>query len=188
MDLHQLLDHRTSIRDLLPRPVDDDELVDLLWAAQGRTSDGRRTTPSAAGRHPVRLIVARGPEPAGTWRWDPDDRMLRRTASRDVRARLATAAIGDQPWVGTAPVTVAFCADVGASVAHFADQPPGDRGRRYVDIEVGTAVQNLALSATALGLTGVIVGGFDDALVAEILQVHAHEPRLLFSLGYPAAG
>lgn len=114
--------------------------------------------------------------------------MLRRTAGRDVRARLATAAFGDQPWVGTAPVTVAFCADVRASVAHFADQPPGDRGRRYVDVEVGAAVQNLALSATARGLAGVIVGGFDDALVAEILQVDADEPRLLFSLGYPAVG
>jgi nitroreductase len=52
MEFHDLLDSRRTIRDFSERPVADDGLIDLLWAAQGRTSDGRRTTPSAAGRYP----------------------------------------------------------------------------------------------------------------------------------------
>ncbi len=167
MELHELLDRRRTSRAFRPAAVGDDDLLELLWAAQGvtRTADGRRTTPSAQGRYPVRLIVARGPQPAGTWSWDPDGRVLRPRTTHDVRSRIAAAAIGDQPWISTAPVTVALCADVTGMVDHFADQPPGDRGRRYVDVEIGAAVQNLALSATARGLAGAIVGGFDDALV-----------------------
>lgn len=186
MDLEELLERRRTTRDLAARPVEDDELAAVLWAAQGRTPDGRRTTPSAASRYPLHLVVARGPDPAGTWRWDPADRALRPQRRDDVRDRLAAAAIGDQPWVATAPVTVALCADTSDVVDHFAEQPPGDRGRRYVDIEVGAAVQNLALAATVRGLAGVIVGGFDDAQVAEVFDVGVEEPRLLFSLGHPA--
>lgn len=186
MDLHDLLERRQTVRDLAPRSVDEDDLRALLWAAQGRTSDGRRTTPSAAGLYPLHLVVARGPEPAGTWTWDPVDRSLRPRGGQDVRPRLAAAAIGDQPWVAQAPVTVVLCAEVRRMEEHFADQPPEGRGRRYVDVEVGAAVQNLALSATARGLAGVIVGGFDDARIAETLDLGPLEPRLLFSLGHPA--
>lgn len=184
MDLHDLLDARRTARDFSSRPVEDDDLAHVLWAAQGQTSDGRRTTPSAAGRYPLQLIIARGPQPAGTWTWSPQDRILIPRGTRDVRAELAAAAIGDQPWVFTAPVTVALCAHVGDMVDHFADQPPASRGLRYVDVEIGAAVQNLALSCTTRGLGGVIVGGFDDGLVAEALALDAHEPRLLFSLGH----
>lgn len=186
MNLPNLLDRRRSVRDFSARPVEDDDLIAVLWAAQGQTSDGRRTTPSAAGRYPLRLIVARGPQPAGTWTWSPQDGSLVPRSTQDVRTELAAAAIGDQPWVLTAPVTVALCADIDEMVGHFADQPPAGRGCRYVDIEVGAAVQNLALSCTARGLGGVIVGGFDDRLVAETLNLDQHEPRLLFSLGHPA--
>lgn len=186
MDVHELLDRRRTVREFASTPVDEGDLVQLLWAAHGVTSDGRRATPSAAGRYPLRFVVARGPEPPGTWTWDPDGRVLMPRTEHDVRAPLAAAAIGEQPWVATGPVTVVLCADTRAMVSHFADQPPPGRGRRYVDIEVGAAAQNLALSATERGLAGVIVGGFDDAAVAEVVDLGPLEPRLLFTLGHPA--
>jgi nitroreductase len=186
LQLHDLLEDRRTIRDFSSRPVENDDLTDVLWAAQGQTSDGRRTTPSAAGRYPLQLIIARGPQPAGTWTWSPSDRTLAPRGTVDVRDALAAATIGDQPWVLAAPVTVALCADVNDMVSHFADQPPAGRGRRYADVEIGAAVQNLALSCTGRGLAGVVVGGFDDDLVAETLELDAYEPRLLFSLGHPA--
>lgn len=186
MDLADLIDRRRTVREFAPRPVDEDDLRAVLWTAQGQTSDGRRTTPSAGGRYPLELLVIRGPHLAGTWTWDPDDRVLRQRASGDVRDDLAEAAIGDQPWVAAAPVVVVVCADMGGMVEHFADQPPGDRGRRYVDVEAGAAIQNLALEATARDLAGVIVGGFDDAAVAEVLDLDGLDPRLLFCLGWPS--
>ena len=185
MNLPDLLDSRRTIRAFSSRPVADDDLATVLWAAQGQTSDGRRTTPSAAGYYPLQLIIVRG-RPEGTWTWAPADRSLVPRGRHDVRTALSAAAIGEQPWVLTAPATVVFCADVDGMVEHFADQPPDGRGRRYVDVEIGAAVQNLALSCTARGLGGVIVGGFDDALVADTLDLDTYEPRLLFSLGHPA--
>jgi nitroreductase len=186
VDLPDLLDSRRTIRAFSSRPVHDDDLANVLWAAQGQTFDGRRTTPSAAGRYPLQLIIVRGPHPVGTWTWAPEDRSLVPRGTGDVRTELSAAAIGEQPWVLTAPVTVVFCADVDGMVEHFADQPPDGRGRRYVDVEIGAAVQNLALSCTARGMGGVIVGGFDDDLVADTLDLDTYEPRLLFSLGHPA--
>ena len=185
VNLTDLLDSRRTIRAFSSRPVDDDDLADVLWAAQGQTSDGRRTTPSARGRYRLQLVIVRGSQPGGTWTWAPEERSLVPRGTRDVRTVLSAAVFGEQPWVVTAPVTVAFCADVDGMVEHFADQPPDGRGRRYVDVEIGAAVQNLALSCTARGLGGVIVGGFDDGLVADMLDLDQYEPRLLFSLGHP---
>ena len=42
MKLPDLLDSRRTIRGFSSRLVDDDDLVDVLWAAQGHTSDGRK--------------------------------------------------------------------------------------------------------------------------------------------------
>ena len=71
------------------------------------------------------------------------------------------------------------------SIASLTSHPGTGDAAIYVDVEIGAAVQNLALSATDRGLAGVIVGGFDDAVVADILELGALEPRLLFSLGQP---
>jgi SagB-type dehydrogenase family enzyme len=186
MDIEQALDRRRTCRAFASRTLADDALQSVLWAAQGATSDGRRTTPSAGASYPLQLVVARGPDDTGTWTWEPATRTLRRRGGRDVRAALAEAAIGSQPWIASAPATLAFCADVRAMLDRFDDQPPGDRGRRYVDIEVGAAAQNAALQATALGLEGVMVGGFDDAAVGQIIGAGHLEPRLLFCFGHPA--
>lgn len=45
----------------------------------------------------------------------------------------------------------------------------GKRARRYVHMEAGHAGQNLFLQAKALGLGTVVVGAFDDDLVAALL-------------------
>lgn len=185
MDLEQALNQRRTVRVFAARTVSPDALRSVLWAAQGPTADGRRTTPSAGASHPLRLIVARGPDEAGTWTWDADTHGLSLRDGRDVRADLAATAIGSQPWVAAAPATLVICADTHDMLHRFAGQPPGDRGRRYVDIEVGAAAQNAALQATSLGLAGVLVGGFDDAAVAQIIGAGHLEPRLLFSLGHP---
>lgn len=186
MDIEQALDRRRTCRAFAPRSLADGTLRSVLWAAQGPTSDGRRTTPSAGASYPLHLVVARGPDDTGTWTWDPDARALHLRDGRDGRAALAAAAIGHQPWIASAPATLAICADTRAMLDRFDEQPPGDRGRRYVDIEVGAAAQNAALQATALGLEGVMVGGFDDAALGQIIGAGHLEPRLLFCFGHPA--
>ena len=54
----------------------------------------------------------------------------------------------------------------------------GDRGERYVHIEVGHAAQNLCLQATAMGFGVVTVGAFDDEEVTEVLNLPEDEKPL----------
>jgi nitroreductase len=52
--------------------------------------------------------------------------------------------------------------------------------------EAGAASQNLALQAVAQGLGAVVVGAFDDAAVAAVLQLGPGErPIALMPLGIP---
>ena len=62
----------------------------------------------------------------------------------------------------------------------------GDRGERYVHIEVGHAAQNICLEATALGLGLVTVGAFDDSGVAKIIGMSQDEtPLYVIPVGRP---
>ena len=47
----------------------------------------------------------------------------------------------------------------------------GTRAKRYVQMEVGHAAQNLFLQAGDLDLGSVVVGAFYDDAVAELLQL-----------------
>jgi SagB-type dehydrogenase family enzyme len=61
----------------------------------------------------------------------------------------------------------------------------GQRGRRYVHMEVGHAAQNVYLRATAQGLGTVMVGAFDDKEVQKVLSLPAdHEPLGLMPMGH----
>jgi SagB-type dehydrogenase family enzyme len=54
----------------------------------------------------------------------------------------------------------------------------GDRGIRYVHIEVGHTAQNLCLQATAMGLGAVTVGAFSDEQMTRLLNLPEKEQPL----------
>jgi SagB-type dehydrogenase family enzyme len=71
-----------------------------------------------------------------------------------------------------------------AAVYERSTQKYGERGIRYVHMEVGHAAQNLFLQAVALRLATVVVGAFDDDAVARVLQLPATaRPLLLMPVG-----
>jgi SagB-type dehydrogenase family enzyme len=96
----------------------------------------------------------------------------------DRRRELCDAALG-QAWVGDAPANIVIAAVYGRTTAKY-----GERGIRYVHIEVGHAAQNLCLQATALNLGAVTVGAFHDERVKTILNLpDIEQPLYLIPIG-----
>ena len=141
------------MREFAPEPLSLQTAAQLLWAAQGISSPhGLRTAPSGGALYPLELHLVAGKVaglPAGIYRYDPAEHGLTRTARGDLRPALARAAL-NQSWIGEAPAAVVI-----AAVPRRSTRKYGERGIRYVHIEVGHAGQNLLLQAAGLGLGGV---------------------------------
>jgi nitroreductase len=98
---------------------------------------------------------------------------------------LENAAIGEQPWIGSAAAIVILAGNIQSMNQHFSEQPPVNmRGERYNYIEVGAVAQNMHLQGTALNLGMVLVGGFSDEAVKAILNQNSKlEPCALLCIG-----
>lgn len=180
MSLEAVLLRRRSVRTFHEKPLDLGLVGQLLWAAQGITSDdGLRTAPSAGARYPVEAyaVVAQG-----VFHYRPAGHSLLRISSGDRRAALAAAALG-QPFLASAPLTLALACVFSRTLGRYGEA----RGMRYVAMDVGHAAQNVLLQAVALNLVSVPVGAFDDEGVRQALGLPAeHVPLCLLPVGHPA--
>ena len=180
--LEELLRQRRSVRDYQAAALQLSDISQLLWAAQGITHPkGFRTAPSAGALYPLELYVVAGNVndlAAGVYHYQADGHRLARMQSGDQRKPLAQAALA-QTWVRDAAAVVVFAAVYDRTTRKY-----GQRGVRYVHMEVGHAAQNLFLQAEALGLATVVVGAFRDDELAGVLQLPAEvRPLLLMPVG-----
>ncbi len=181
VSLEQTLATRRSVRHFTSDALDAAQLSQLLWSAQGVTTDaGKRTAPSAGALYPLESYVVTS---EGWYRYLPDDHRLERCGVGDVRGALSDAAFG-QEAVAAAPV-VFLVTGVYDRTAH----KYGHRAERYVHLEAGHAAQNLLLQAVAEGLGAVPIGAFDDGQIQSVLGLPAdHEPLYLLPVGHPGPG
>jgi SagB-type dehydrogenase family enzyme len=180
MALEAALAARHTVREFQPHALTLDEIGQLLWAAQGVThGDGKRTAPSASGLNALEVYVI---TEEGVSRYLPPEHALRTLHDGNLLAELQDAT-GGQPFVGSAPLVVAFSIVPGRLSGRHGD----DRALRYSDFEAGHAGQNLLLQAVALDLGGVPLGSFDDEAVCRLLELpEGEKPRYLFAIGRPA--
>ncbi|MCD4798120.1 MAG: SagB/ThcOx family dehydrogenase, partial [Methanosarcinales archaeon] len=170
-----LLDRR-SIRNYKDEALTLAEISQLLSAAQGITHPGGyRTAPSAGALYPLDVYVVAGNVDGlrpGIYKYRPQGHELEKVAEGDVRAELCAAAI-DQECIEDGAVVLVF-----AAVYERTTRKYGDRGVRYVHMEVGHAAQNVYLQTVSLGLGTVVVGAFDDDEVWRLLQMQDDERAL----------
>jgi SagB-type dehydrogenase family enzyme len=182
ISLEESLARRRSVRDYTDEPLTLQELSQLLWAAQGITDPvGFRTAPSAGGLYPLEVYAVvgnvAGLDP-GVYHYVPDGHQVIKTIDGDIRDALCDAALG-QEWVREAAVVFVFAAVYERTTGKY-----GDRGIRYVHMEVGHAAENLCLEATALGLGPVTVGAFHDDQVGDALNLpEAEAPLYVIPVG-----
>jgi len=182
MPLETALRERRSVRAYGSGPLTIAEVSHLLWAAQGvNRSGGFRTAPSAGALYPLELYLAAGEVeglPAGLYRYLPREHVLLPVGSGDRRSELCSAALG-QECLNEGAAVIVLSAVYRRTVRKY-----GERGVRYVHIEVGGAAQNIYLQAASLGLGTVFIGAFDDERVSSILDLPDDEAPLgLMPLG-----
>jgi len=176
ISLEKALLRRRSVRDYIEQALTLKELSQLLWASQGVTDPrGFRTAPSAGALYPLEILVVVGNVEgleAGFYRYKPQTHRILKVLGGDKRGELADAALG-QKCVRSAPIGIVVTAVYERTTGKY-----GERGIRYVHIEVGHAVQNLCLQAVALELGIVTVGAFHDDRVSQILNLPNEEKPL----------
>jgi len=186
MTLHDAIANRRSLRRYAATALELDDLMQVLWAAQGITgrSAHYRAIPSAGALHPLELYVAAGDVAgleAGLYHYRISDGTLQLLRSGDQRAAIKEAALGQEP-LGTAPAVLLVAAVFERTTVKY-----GQRGLRYVFMEVGHLAQNVYLQAQALGLGTVSMGAFHDDRVQALLGEQV-EPLLIMPLGVRERG
>ena len=86
-----------------------------------------------------------------------------------MHAELCAAAL-DQEFIEDGVAVLVF-----AAVCERTTRKYGERGVRYVHMEVGNVAWNVYLQAVSLGLGTVVVGAFDDGEVERLLQMQDDE-------------
>jgi len=166
VNLASLLRSRSSQRGFTGAALTVDQLLAVLWCGYGSISapDGlhRATVPSAGGLYPLALAVL----PLAVDGLDCcvhvfDPATMTVVSGRDLdRPRVEDWFRTHHVDFRTAAAVVIVMADIDEPVRRY-----GERGYRYVLLEAGHVVQNVALAAAASGLGAVALGGFDDEVV-----------------------
>jgi SagB-type dehydrogenase family enzyme len=180
--VEEALLERRSVRSYADEPPTLAEVSQLLWAAQGITNpSGGRTAPSAGALYPLEIYLLSGEVndlPAGLYHYKPDDHSLTLVMGGDQRQALYEAAL-NQSAVKDATAVIVITAIYERTTVKY-----GERGIRYVHMEVGCVAQNIYLQAVSLDLGTVFIGAFHDDGVRQVLQLGADEhPLALMPVG-----
>lgn len=168
---------RRSIREYKDEPLVISEISQLLWAAQGVTDKekGLRTAPSAGALYPLEVYLAVFKADGlkdGIYKYKPDSHELIKTIEGDKKEELFRA-VGEQSSVKEAGAVIVFAAVYERTTGKY-----GERGKKYVHIEVGHAAQNVYLQVVSLNLGAVVIGAFDDGEIKRIMGMSENEEPL----------
>jgi len=181
VSLEEAIQKRRSIREYGPQPLAIDKIGQLLWAAQGITSEEGayplRAAPSAGALYPIEVYVV---NPQGVFLYNPEAHSLTLHKQGDHRLKLMQACL-HQSFVAEAPVSILMCAVYERIMRKY-----GARGRMYTHIEAGHIAQNIHLQAVTLGLGSVPIGAFNaQEIKGDLGLPQDYEPIYVIPVGYP---
>ena len=174
--LMQVLKDRKSGRDFLDKKIPQQQLSNLLWAANGiNRSDGKRTAPSAKNAQDVDIYVLME---EGIYLYEPVKHELIPVATGDHRK-----IDGVQGYVASAPLNLIYVSDQ-AKI----NWGSGENDKMTVsNLDVGFVAQNAALYCASEGLQSVprlMVG--DKESLAKLLKLRNEQKIILgHTIGYP---
>lgn len=179
ISLEECIFKRESVRSFSTKDIEIEKISQLLWSAQGVKGD-KRTTPSAGESYPLELYLIIRKK--GLYCYNPKEHMLKLIKNGDFSRDLAHASL-NQSFIEKAPLNIIICADFSRTCI-----PYGNRGKRYVYLEVGHCAQNINLESIALGLSSVCIGAYEDDKIKTLLELSSNiNPLYIIPIGYSSS-
>jgi len=184
LSVEEAIKKRRSQRSFLDRSLSLSQVSQILWAAQGITEEGgfKRAAPSAGALYPLEIyLVVKNVEELekGVYHYHPQDHVISFVLKGNYQDTLARACLS-QSFVAASPLCIVIAAEHERTSIKY-----GERGIRYVLMEVGHVGQNICLQAVALGLATCPVGAFMDEEVSRVLELpRRHRPLYVLAVGY----
>lgn len=182
-DLVKAIENRRSVRNYSEQPLRLDELSFLLWCTQGvkkvvNELATLRTAPSAGARHAFETYLlanrVQGLHP-GLYRFLAVKQKLVEVSLDGGLADKITEACLQQRFVRTSAVAFIWVAVPYRMVWRY-----GERGYRYLHIDVGHVCQNLYLAAEAIGSGVCAIAAFDDEAMNNTLRIDGKKQFVIY--------
>lgn len=166
---------RKSVREYSAKALSEQDLSDLLWAAQGQNrEDGHLTSPTAMNRQEIRLYVF---TEKSVSLYDPQANTLTQVASGDHRGIMASG----QNFVKNAPVVLLMVADMDKFRSN------NQHAQWMVAVDTGIVCENINLFCSAAGLCTVPRGTMDSKAISTLLGLNDNQiPLINNPVGYPS--
>ncbi len=184
----EVLKKRKSIRRYSHEPLHTSDLSFLLWASTGIQRKQRdhefRMAPSAGALYPIETYLATNNVEElqkGLYHYNIATHALEELKIGAIGKDVAHAAL-EQDMCAEAPAVFIWTAVFGRSKWKYKQ-----RAYRYVYLDAGHIAQNLALSATSIGLGSCQIGAIFDDEINKILGVDGIEESAIYLsvVGYP---
>lgn len=156
------IDARKSTRNFSSKPVSEQLLSNILWAAFGTNTHNTRTIPTAMNQQNLKVFVVYN---NAVWQYDGKANTLNKIEALDVMPFIAK-----QDFVKYAPLQLIYAGD-----------------KKFADAHSGSAYENVSLYIAEQGLASVVRGSIDREALHKALNL-ADDEIATFNqvIGYPA--
>ena len=161
-ELMQLIDKRHSSREYSTKPISEQALSDLLWAAFGINQKGTRTVPTAMNKQNLNVYVV---YQNSIWTYDAAANSLIKVSDEEISAYIAK-----QDFVKDAPVNLIYTGS----------------DKDFSAFHAGAAAQNVYLYAADKGLNTIVRAYIDKDELKDKLHLDRDEFVIMNQvIGYP---
>ncbi len=159
----EALSKRRTDRGLSDKKLTQQQLSEVLWAADGvNRPDGKRTAPAAMAKYAVDIYAVL---PEGIYLYDVAKHELTLVAKGDFRKEC-----GMQDFVYIAPLNLVYVLNL-KNWQDMSRPIPETKRARWIDVELGCITQNVHIYCASEGLGTVIRGMIDENKFSEVIKV-----------------
>lgn len=167
MPLMEALSNRKSTRQFdETKPLTNQQLADLLWAACGFNREDKLTIPTALNRQEITIYAI---IPEGAYRYDARNNMLLLVNDDDVRQLAGAQEFAQKAWLN-----IAIVSDMSKATNEL-----------YAGTDVGAVMQNIYLWCASNSIGTVARGSFDGEALGKALKLDENQRVMLVqTVGY----